>query len=68
MSGVDDIIGNWVKKAERSGELKRGKYWGKPLDFNDGYEQMRQKIGTRVKKQHGGHHADHAEPGHGGSE
>ena len=43
MSGTDDIIGSWVKKAERSGELKRGRYWGKPFDFNDGFEETPEK-------------------------
>ena len=36
MAGVDDIIGDWIRKAERSGELKQGKYWGKPFDLDDG--------------------------------
>ncbi len=39
MAGVDDVIGQWIKRAEKSGELTHGKYWGKPFDLNDGFEQ-----------------------------
>lgn len=35
MAGVDDIIGDWIKQAERSGELRQGRYWGKPFDLDD---------------------------------
>lgn len=36
MAGVDDTIGEWIKRAEQTGELKRGRYWGKPFDLDDG--------------------------------
>lgn len=36
MAGIDDIIGEWIRKAEHSGELRHGKYWGKPFDLDDG--------------------------------
>ena len=39
MAGVDDIIGDWVRRAERSGELQQGKYWGKPFDLDDGFAE-----------------------------
>ena len=39
MAGVDDIIGSWVKQAERSGELQRGKHWGKRIPFDDGFAE-----------------------------
>ena len=39
MAGVDDIIGGWVKQAEKSGELRRGRYWGKPIRFDDGFAE-----------------------------
>ena len=55
MAGVDDIIGNWVRKAERTGELKNGKFWGKPLDLNDGFEQTpeKQRMAYKVLKNAG---------------
>ena len=37
MAGVDDIIGGWIKQAERSGEIKRNPYYGKRLQLTDGY-------------------------------
>ena len=39
MAAIDDIIGAWVKRVERTGELEQGRQWGKPLDLDDGYEQ-----------------------------
>jgi len=38
MPGIDDAIGQWVKRAERSGELKRTRFLGKKFEFNDGFE------------------------------
>jgi hypothetical protein len=35
MAGIDDIIGGWVKEAEKSGEVKRLPGYGKPLDLDD---------------------------------
>ena len=35
MAGLDDIIGGWVKEAEKSGEVKRLPGYGKPLDLED---------------------------------
>jgi hypothetical protein len=37
MAAVDEIIANWIAKAERTGELKQGRFWGRPLDLDDGY-------------------------------
>jgi len=55
VAGIDDIIGQWVKKAERSGELQRGKYWGKRLNLDDGYEQTpaRLRMTYRILKNAG---------------
>jgi hypothetical protein len=55
MAGIDDIIGQWVKKAERSGELRHGKYWGKPLNLDDGFEQTpaRLRMTYRILKNAG---------------
>ena len=55
MAGVDDIIGAWVKQAEKSGELKAGKYFGKPLDLNDGFAEtpVRLRMAYRILKNSG---------------
>jgi hypothetical protein len=35
MAAVDDIIGRWIKQAEKTGELARSDLFGKPLDLDD---------------------------------
>ncbi|MEZ5557611.1 MAG: DUF1992 domain-containing protein [Pseudomonadales bacterium] len=35
MAGIDDIIGGWVRNAEKSGEVRRLPGYGKPLDLED---------------------------------
>jgi hypothetical protein len=34
-TGIDDIIGGWVRDAEKSGELKRLPGYGKPLELDE---------------------------------
>lgn len=55
MAGIDDIIGEWVKQAEQSGELRRGRYWGKPFDLDDGmaHTPARLRMAYRVLKNAG---------------
>lgn len=55
MAGVDDIIGEWVRNAERSGELTRGRYWGKPFDLDDGFSATpaRLRMAYRILKNAG---------------
>ncbi|MGD8417232.1 MAG: DUF1992 domain-containing protein [Pseudomonadales bacterium] len=55
MAGVDDIISEWIRKAERTGELKRGPYWGKPFDLDDGYDETpaRLRMAYRILKNAG---------------
>jgi len=36
---LDDRIGEMIRAAEQSGELRTAKSWGKPLDFGDGYDE-----------------------------
>ena len=36
MAGVDDIVGQWIKRAEKTGELKNGSSWRKPMDLSEG--------------------------------
>ncbi len=37
MAGVDETIGQWVKKVEQTGELRRIPGFGEPLNLDDGY-------------------------------
>lgn len=55
MSAVDDIIGRWVKQVEATGELTRGRLWGKPLNLDDGREQTPEtwRMAHRVLKNAG---------------
>jgi len=36
---LDDQIGEMIRAAEQSGELRTARSWGKPLDFGDGYDE-----------------------------
>jgi hypothetical protein len=36
---LDDRIGEMLRAAEASGELRAARSWGKPLDFGDGYDE-----------------------------
>lgn len=51
----DDIAGKWIKEAEKSGELKRSKHFGKELDLQDGFAQTPEelKIAFKVLKNSG---------------
>ena len=55
MAGIDEIIGEWVRKAEQSGELRGGKYWGKPFDLSDGFSDTpaRLRMAYRILKNAG---------------
>ena len=44
MAGVDDIIGRWVKKVEKSGELQRSELFGKPLPLDEAYERTPEEL------------------------
>ncbi len=35
MAATDDIIGGWIRQAEKSGEVKRLPGYGKPLNLDD---------------------------------
>ena len=55
MAGIDDIIGEWVRKAERTGELKGGRYWGRPFDLDDDFNDTpaRLRMAYRILKNAG---------------
>ena len=37
MAAVDDVIKQWIREAQKSGELARNPYVGKPFDLEDGF-------------------------------
>lgn len=54
MSGIDDIIGGWVRDAEKSGELKRLPGYGKPLELDeDEHIPPKYRMAFRVLKNAG---------------
>ena len=52
---LEDHIGRSLAEAERSGELKTARHWGKPLDLGDGYEQtpVELRMGYKILKDAG---------------
>lgn len=52
---VEDHIGRSLTEAEKSGELRRAKDWGKPLDLGDGYDETppELRMGYKVLKDAG---------------
>ena len=52
---VEDHIGKSLAESERSGELRRARDWGKPLDFGDGYDETppELRMGYKVLKDAG---------------
>ena len=54
MSGTDDIIGGWVRKAEKTGEVKKLPGYGKPIDLDDDSHTPRKyRMAYRVLKNAG---------------
>jgi hypothetical protein len=54
MAGVDDIIGGWVRDAEKSGEIKKLPGYGKPLDLDeDQHVPAKYRMAYRVLKNAG---------------
>ena len=49
MSAVDELIKQWVKRAEQSGELKNNPLHGKPLNMNDGYLDTPEEVRMTYK-------------------
>ncbi len=49
MSAVDELIKQWVKRAEQSGELKKNPLHGKPLNMNDGYLDTPEEVRMAYK-------------------
>lgn len=52
---VEDHIGKSLAESEKSGELRRARDWGKPLDFGDGYDETPAdlRMGYKVLKDAG---------------
>ena len=54
MAGLDDIIGGWVRDAEKSGEVKKLPGYGKPLDLDeDTHVPPKYRMAYRVLKNAG---------------
>lgn len=54
MAGIDDIIGGWVREAEKSGEIKKLPGYGKPLDLDeDRHVPPKYRMAYRVLKNAG---------------
>ncbi len=54
MAGLDDIIGGWVREAERSGEVKKLPGYGKPLELDeDTHVPPKYRMAYRVLKNAG---------------
>jgi hypothetical protein len=52
---VEDHIGQHLREAEASGELKTAPSYGKPLDFGDGYDETptELRMGMKILKDAG---------------
>jgi len=46
---LEDRIGEQLRESEASGELQRARSWGKPLDFDDGYDQTPAELRMAMK-------------------
>lgn len=44
MAAVDEVIKQWIKRVEASGELKNHPLHGKPLNLEDGYLETPEEI------------------------
>ena len=52
---IEDHIGKALRESEESGELRRARDWGKPIDFGDGYDETpaELRMGYKVLKDAG---------------
>jgi hypothetical protein len=52
---VEDHIGRKLEEAEKSGELRQARDWGKPIDFGDGYDETpaELRMGFKILKDAG---------------
>ena len=54
MAGIDDIIGGWVRDAEKSGEVKNLPGYGKPLELDeDRHVPPKYRMAYRILKNAG---------------
>lgn len=49
---IDDHIGEHLRDSEASGELRNAPSWGKPLQFNDGYDDTPAELRMAMKILH----------------
>jgi len=54
MAGIDDIIGGWVRDAEKTGEIRKLPGYGKPLNLDeDRHVPARYRMAYRILKNAG---------------
>lgn len=54
MAGTDDIIGRWIREAEKSGEAEKLPGYGKPLQLDDDkHVPAKYRVAFRVLKNAG---------------
>lgn len=46
---IDDLIGERLRESEAAGELRRAPSWGKPMPFDDGYDDTPAELRLPMK-------------------
>jgi hypothetical protein len=52
LKAIDDHIGEHLRESEASGELRHAPSYGKPLQFNDGYDETPAELRLAMKILH----------------
>ena len=52
LKAIDDHIGQHLRESEASGELRNAPSYGKPLQFNDGYDDTPAELRMAMKVLH----------------
>jgi hypothetical protein len=52
LKAIDDHIGEHLRESEASGELRNAPSYGKPLQFNDGYDDTPAELRMAMKILH----------------
>ena len=52
LKSMDDHIGERLRESEASGELRNAPSYGKPLQFNDGYDETPDELRMAMKILH----------------
>ena len=52
LKAIDDHIGQYLRESEASGELRSAPSFGKPMQFNDGYDDTPAELRMAMKILH----------------